>query len=349
MPNQYSLPKNIAALTPAWLTPVLQECGAIERATVIATQVEPIGLFSSELLRLRLEYDFIEKGAPTSLIVKQPLPDAHVRPGMGFTNEIYFYHNVADRLTVRTPKLYSANMGDRTVEPLLLLEEVNDIESIDWELGVTAAHAQQAFEALSQFHAAWWGQTETLHGLCRLSDPNFRNQIAEAYERGWHYSRDYFRETHNQAFLTIGDALVGRVTETLVSLGTPATLLHGDAHFENLPIVKDIDGDYVLFLDWAAARCGLASFDVAVFMVQSFPSNKRRQVEKHWVMTHASIVATLGVENWADPWLDYRHGVLAWVIHSIQNATHRPGDLDWVVIERYVTAAVDLRVGELIQ
>jgi hypothetical protein len=36
------------------------------------------------------------------------------------------------------------------------------------------------------------------------------------------------------------------------------------------------------------------------------------------------------------------------MIHMIQNATLRPGDLSWVVIERYVAAAVDLRVDELI-
>ncbi|NIR29378.1 MAG: hypothetical protein GWN84_08720, partial [Gammaproteobacteria bacterium] len=47
----------------------------------------------------------------------------------------------------------------------------------------------------------------------------------------------YFAARHDPGFLALGDALVGRVARTLEGLGAPATLLHGDAHFENLPIV----------------------------------------------------------------------------------------------------------------
>jgi hypothetical protein len=348
MSNLLSLPRQPNEITPAWLTKILRTSGAIEQAGVVSVRVEQIGTFSSELLRLRLAYDRLETGAPTSLILKQPIPNPGERPREGFANEIHFYRDIAPLLAVRIPNLYFADVDDVTDEALLVLEDVEELVPIDWRRGVTTAHVQLAVTSLAQLHANWWGRTDELEGLPHLADLDFRNQISEAYNRGWHTSRNYFKEAYGQSFVAIGDALVGRVEETLAPLSAPATLLHGDAHFENLPIIKDKDDNRILFFDWAAARRGLASFDVAVFAVQSFPIKKRRQVEEALVATHAEVVKAAGVTEWSDPWLDYRRGVLAWMVHMIQNATLRPGDASWVVVERYAAAAVDLRVDELI-
>jgi hypothetical protein len=94
MSNVIGLPKHVDEITPAWLTMILQRQSAIEQAKVVSVRVEQIGTFSSKLLRLRLGYDHLEASAPTSLIVKQPAPNARVRPGLGFANEIYFYRHV---------------------------------------------------------------------------------------------------------------------------------------------------------------------------------------------------------------------------------------------------------------
>lgn len=348
MSNVLGLPRHFSELTPAWLTQILHTSGAIEQARVVSVRVEQIGTFSSQLRRLRLGYDRLEAGAPTSLILKEPILNPRERPGLGFANEIHFYREVADQIAVRTPDLYFADVDDVTEAAILLLEDVEELVPIDWTSGVTADHAQLALEALGQLHATWWERTDALAGLPDLADRNFRAQIGQAYDRGWHASRDYFQEAYGQPFLTIGDALVGRVEQTLAPMAAPATLLHGDAHFENLPLLKKKDGDRILFFDWAAARRGLASFDVAVFAVQSFPVEKRRQVEEALVATHAEAVKAAGVTGWSDPWLDYRRGVLTWMVHMVQNATLRPGDVSWVVIERYVAAAADLRVDDLI-
>ena len=36
----------------------------------------------------------------------------------------------------------------------------------------------------------------------------------------------------------IGDALVGNLTRTLETIAEPGTLIHGDAHAENLPLTE---------------------------------------------------------------------------------------------------------------
>jgi hypothetical protein len=82
--------------------------------------------------------------------------------------------------------------------------------------------------------------------------------------------------------------------------------------------------------------------------VQSFPTEVRRRTEESFVATHAELCLAAGVKAWPDPWLDYRRGVLYWIVHMLQGATLRPGDPPWIVIDRYVPAAVDLEIGELI-
>ena len=348
MCNSTYLPEQPEDVTSEWLTQILRNNGTLHKATVSSIQIESLGTFSSKLWRLQLEYDVVEDEAPLTLVLKQPLLASSGRPGSGFANEVHFYRDIAHRLSVHTPRFYFGHVNAATGDAMLLLEDVRDVVPIDWQRGVTAHHARLATEALASLHAAWWDNVEHLDALPHLADTAFRSQIAQAYDRGWQASRDYFKANYDGPFITIGDALVGNVEASLVDMGTPATILHGDAHFENIVILRQDDTDNVLFMDWADTRRGLASFDVAVFAVQSYPTPDRRRKEESLVATHAAAVRSAGVHDWPDPWLDYRRGMLYWVIHMIQNAALRPGDATSIVIERYVAAAIDLRIHELI-
>jgi hypothetical protein len=110
----------------------------------------------------------------------------------------------------------------------------------------------------------------------------------------------------------------------------------------------------VLFHDWAGVRRGLASFDVAVFMVMSFPVDVRRRVEKDLVAQHADALQAAHVRGAPEPWTGYRRGVLAWAVRLVEFVgAFSPEDPAAnaalaMVLERCTTAAVDLRVGELI-
>ena len=338
----------LSELTPEWLSGALRTSGTTRRARVTSVEFEPIGTFSNELWRLRLGYDVPEDGAPDSLVLKRPKRGGRTPPGAGFDNEIRFYQSAGRQVPVRIPRLVYGS-ADAQGGGLLLLEEVAGLERISFMRGASVEHAQQALSGLAQVHALWWEQVDGLDGFPSLADAGFRARVGAAYDAGWQASRDYFVHAGHGEFVEIADALLGRVDANLEPLGAPATLLHGDAHFENLPRVHAPDGDgEILFLDWPAARCGLASFDVAVFMVQSFPDATRRQVERALVAEHADAVDAARGASWPDPWIDYRRGVLYWLVHMLQDATLTPGQPPWVVIDRYVAAAVDLRVGELI-
>jgi hypothetical protein len=342
------LPRDLEDVTIGWLTDVLRAGNALAKAAVTAFEANQIGTFSSELWRLQLQYDRQEAGAPLSLVVKRPKAHPRERTDAGFAREIDFYSNIAPKLALRHPRMYYGRHDPLTGDALMLLEYVEGLVPVRFLDGVSDPHSERARDALAAMHAAWWEKVDTLDSLPHLADASFRAAISQAYDRGWQASREYFRVTHDPAFLSIGDALVGRAADNIATLGAPATLLHGDAHFENLPLVEQDGAHDVLFHDWASARRGHAAFDVAVFMVQSYPTDRRRRVERGWVQAHADAVRARGVTSWDDPWNDYRHGVLYWMIHMMEDAALEPGAKPWIVIDRYVAAAVDLDLGELI-
>ena len=334
------VPRRLSGVSPDWLTRVMRESGILRAATVTSAEFEQIGVFSNELWRVRVGYDRREGDAPRSLVLKRPKPGGG---SSGFANEIRFYRSLDGAVPVLTPRFVFGALDEKSGVALLLLEEVEALAPVSFMRGVEPEHADRALAALARLHSHWWGRTAELHGFPALSDPAFRASTAAAYDRGWESSRDYFVDAGHGAFVEIGDALHGRVARSLVPLGEPATLLHGDAHFENLPL----RGDEVVFLDWASAHCGSASFDLAVFMVQSFLPEARKREERGRVAAHAAAV-TKGSTGWTDPWLDYRRSVLYWVVHMLQDARLQPGQAPWVVIDRYVAAATDLRVGDLL-
>jgi aminoglycoside phosphotransferase (APT) family kinase protein len=333
-----ALPERLSELTPAWLTGVMRASGALRVASVSSLEFERIGVFSNDVWRVRVGYDGPETDAPRSLVLKRPKPGGHEKHGTGYGNEIAFYRGVGGGLGVRAPRLVFGEHDPASGRAMLLIEEVEGLRPVSFMRGVDDAHADAALGALGSLHRRWWGGADELDALPSLADPGFRSRISEAYDRGWAASRDWFTRQGHGDFVEIGDALVGRAAASIAPLGAPATLLHGDAHFENLPLDTE---DEVVFLDWAAARRGLASFDVAVFMVQSFVPEQRAAQERRRVEAHAEAAS----DGWTDPWLDYRRAVLFWMTHMLQDAEISEG---WVVIDRYVAAAVHLKVGELI-
>ena len=342
-------PRSLDEITPEWLTRALRESGTAEKATVVEVRHEKIGDFSNQLSRLRPVYDAPEPGAPASLVVKRPKARTfgQLREGEGFANEIRFYTEVAPGLPITTPRAILG--GVEGAQAILVLEEVDGLQPVNFLRGIEPEHEVRAVPALARLHAHAWGDASLPPSLPQLADPTFRARIGEGFDRGWAASRAYFVDAGHTAFVEIGDALVGRAADTIAPLGAPATLLHGDAHFENLPLRRDASGDDVVFLDWEAVRRGHASFDVAVFCVQSYRSAARRLQEQRVVDEHAAgVVRARPDVGWSDPWLDYRRGVLYWMIHMLQDASLAPGAPPWIVIDRYVAAAVELDCGDLI-
>ena len=323
-------------------------------ARVRAVEPELIGNFSNQLWRLRLRYDREEASAPASLVLKQPRAGGPADAGQRLADEIRFYRDLGIGLPVRAPRLYFGATDAVSGRALLLMEDVAGFAPINWRRGPTDEHAQLAIRELARLHVQHWGEVARLEWIPSYGDADHLGSLEKSYEHNWTAKRAAF---HHWApsFVEIGDALCGRVAASLAPLGEPATLLHGDAHFENLALIRDDDGrPSVLFHDWAGVRRGHASFDVAVFMVMSYPAEARRRVEEPLVGLHAEAIHLTGVGNQEEPRERYRRGVLAWAVRLVHFTAAAPREdpvmeaSRRMVLDRCTKAAVDLRVGELI-
>jgi hypothetical protein len=338
-------------LDATWLSAVLREHGLLRKASVRSLALEHLGSFTNEIWRVRPRYDIPEDGAPASLVLKSE-DAARAREGEAFELEIRFYRELAELSPVRTPRFFGGSQATDRGRAQLLIEDVSGLQPFSFRRGASAAHARCGLAALAQLHAHWWEGVADLAWVPALSDVGLRGRWQEDFDRGWSAQRSWFAEAVPE-FRAVGDALVGRLAASLAPLAEPATLLHGDAHAENLPLVAaDGDaGEHVVFLDWPGPRRGQAGFDVAVFIAMSLSVEQRRRDERTLVALHADALREAGVDP-PDPWLGYRRGILrrAARIVEIAHSFQRPlaAAALRMVIERCATAAADLDVGELI-
>ncbi len=338
-------------LDAAWLTAALRKRGLLRKASVSSLDFEHLGSFTNEIWRVHPHYDTPEGGAPRTLVLKSPQPE-RAREGEAFALEIRFYTELAHRSPVRTPRFFCGTQEAEGGRAQLLIEDVAGLQPFSFRRGASAAHARCGMAALAQLHAHWWEGVADLAWVPALRDAELRGGWQAEFDRGWRARRSWFAEVVPD-FLPTGDVLVGKLAKSLAPLAEPATLLHGDAHAENLPLVEaDADaGEHVVFLDWPGPRRGQAGFDVAVFIAMSLTVEQRRREERALVALHADALREAGVDP-PDPWLGYRRGILRRAARIVEIAHTFQGPLAAgalrMVIERCATAAADLDVGELV-
>jgi aminoglycoside phosphotransferase (APT) family kinase protein len=185
-----------------------------------------------------------------------------------------------------------------------LLLEHQDLEPFSFRVSVAEHHAAAAIDALADWHAAWWQAPPDAEWLPSYADAAIRRQIQTGYDRSWRKHGPRLLE-YVPEFEALGNALVGRLGATLAPMATPATLIHGDAHAENIPLTQT----GVLLLDWQEPRVANPGLDLAVFTTMSYRTRDRADRESRLVDRHAERVRQQGCD-WPDPRADYRLGLL---------------------------------------
>lgn len=197
------IPTTLAELTSEWLTDSLLGNGVLRDARVSHVKHEVLGSvegFMGQVVRLHLELDRAEPGAPTSLIAKLP---TNVRENRGigellgaYEREILFYRDIAPGLPVRTPRAFFSVMDDsrtsgeevemaakldrwpmwvirlvmilvtwiatnRKRRYVLLIEDFGSIGTGDQVAGCTPDQARDILTDVARVHARYW-QSPTL-------------------------------------------------------------------------------------------------------------------------------------------------------------------------------------------
>jgi aminoglycoside/choline kinase family phosphotransferase len=253
---------------------------------VISCHIELFGEgkgFSGQLARIGLNYDIAEANAPASLVSKFqfPHPDPDIRAAV-FQSRLYerefrFYRDVAQEISLRTPRVYYSALRPETGECILLLEDLAPARTLDMLEGCAAEDAALVLRHLATFHAGWWE-----HRQLGVMDwlPAFDEQAENdqrQYALAWEVFLKKVGHLLSDGIMQLGVRLKHHVVAVKRYLGQPPrTLLHGDFHLHNLLFDSIPGARTVAVIDWQACSLGRATRDVAHFLVTGLHADRRR-------------------------------------------------------------------------
>ncbi|HVM39279.1 MAG TPA: phosphotransferase [Acidimicrobiia bacterium] len=324
MTGATSLPSDLDAITPAWLTAVLQErCPGVD-----VHSVELLDAHSGTTGRARIRVTASgTPGLPETLFVKLPPFDAGQRAFVDFTGigvvEARFYAALGDDLPVRAPRVWFA-AADEAGGYVMVLEDLLGTgcrfpAPADADVDEVAA---STVEEMARLHARFWESSRfdtvgggdlawmpTRAGFGGLGDSPEAAAAAGEFVRR---AVEPFRGTQSAAFNAVADLYVAHTEEVLARWDEgERTLIHGDAHMNNL----FVDGRRTGFFDWAMLSRSPGVRDVSYFCCYSLPRDVRRSVEDDLLRAYLDALAAEGVSlDTDDAWRQYRlFSVYAWV------------------------------------
>jgi aminoglycoside phosphotransferase (APT) family kinase protein len=207
-----------------------------------------------------------EAGKPVAFIVKRD-------EAAGVERALAFHAAMGERLVGWIPACYGGSVDEASGVGTLYLEDVHPATQGDVLVDPGPERARAAIRTIARVHAASW----------RARSGDYDAKLDRWDAVAWDVDRWRDRLTGARArfpdLLTAAVArrlteLPNRVTEAATTLGTgPSSWVHGDAHLDN--ILWRPDGRAVL-LDWAGARIGPPTVDVARFLVEG-PAGPRTE------------------------------------------------------------------------
>ena len=355
------IPLNAQSVTPEWLTTALRERGIISNAVVTAIAVEPItdiGI-TSQLARLHLTYDRNDSHAPHSMVAKFSATDPAflevVRTIGGYEREVRFYNELAHTITLRTPQCYYAAYDRPTVRQVLLLEDLVNVRSGDYDAGWSSTDAETVIRELAKLHSAWWN-TPDLAQKTWLDYTDFHRYYAESYSK-----------THSAFLDRVGDLLAddtrsmikklqGQFLDVIRSLDEPpVTIIHYDAGVFNVFFDVDEKPGTVAVLDWQLVTIARGTLDFAIVMMTTLEPEVRKVHEMELLRSYHQALIDNGVKDYTieQAQMDYRRGVLRrfaqFVVSIGRHGPNIPLSKNRLILVRRIIAAVeDLNCGELL-
>ena len=343
-----------------WLTEQLQQAGF--DVVVVDYQAQEIGTGQiGKCVRYELSLDRTDSGAPNSLVGKFP-SDNPVSRGAGvalrnYFREVRFYQTLADKLPIKKPICYYADITDEGPEFALLLQDMSPAIQGDQLKGCNAATAEAAIHELVGLQTPFWcdpsindyawlvdsadGSLGSVVGFYQQMLPGFIDRY------GVHLSDDQIK-------------IISQIADSpncplFSKAGDLFCLEHVDYRLDNMLIDSVGDNMEVTIVDWQSVRVGKPLNDVAYFLGAGLQSELRREVEEGLLRNYHRQLCECGISDfgWEQCWLEYRKSTFAGfavtVIASMFVEQTQRGDQMFIVMaDRHSRHALDLDAAEFL-
>ena len=358
-------PRTLDAVTPQWLTEVLQADGVIGDAVVVAFDSKPLGAgagFMSSMLRLTLTYSDPGCGGPRNLIVKLTSPDPGSRQiDQAFNfyeKEVGFYQRIAPSTPIRAPKAHFSGYDPEVREYTLLLEDLTPLRVADQLDGLTFAQTEQALRSLAGLHGRWWRDPALpdMPWLITLNSPQMK-ALEPIYQQCWPATVAFLGDAMPPQMRALGDRFANQIgTLQDKVMRQPCTVVHGDYRADNIFFSEDGASDGFAVADWQIVMQAGGALDVAYLLTGSIDRDLRRAHETDLLRAYHDALTSHGVNDYAFEVFreDYRACVmLTWcwpviAIGALDHANERGVALFRTWTDRAMAAIADLDAGAVL-
>jgi thiamine kinase-like enzyme len=336
------------------LTEALRRSGAvglarISNVAVMSSQTK----LRSNTLRLRLDYDRLVEGAPSSVILKTGHLDSAGRSSTTNDREIAFYRDVAPALPGRlVPRCFEAIDATDTTAWHLLLEDLTDSHFIAtaWPLPPSLEQCESIVQAWARFHAAWWNHP----GLgVSMGDAEWWEQYLKSFAERFARFTSRFGEFVPPERHELYERLIEQTPHLLArtSVRRNLTVIHGDAHWWNCFLPRQLDGEGIRVIDWESWHISTGTMDLAYMMAMHWYPDRRSRIERLLLDHYHAELLRQGVSGYDRQTLDedYRLSALWLITRPVGQALLNIGPrVWWNNLERIMLAVDDLGCRDLL-
>lgn len=341
-------------VTPQWLTARLKLRGLLNTSSILSIDPHFLGgVYLAKSAILRLNYDLQESCAPQSLFVKIAEPDEQF--GDVAAGEVAFFRQ---QFPKHLPILNCIDicLDDESGKSCLLLDDLTDTHTQPtWPLPPNKDQCVSILQALAQIHGYWWNSPmlEAIHmgSPHHIRQQNIAEQLPIIIPKFIEYLGDRLTAERAEIMRYVCQQLPNLLAQRLLSDG-PTTLLHGDPHFWNIMIPRNLKTHRPVFIDWEEWTRGVCGYDLAYMIAYQWNRDRRKHHEMALLTCYHKELMTVidsnySVENLID---DYRLGCLRnFMIPAFQHAMGIEPAYWWPSLEHIFLAFEDLECKLLLE
>jgi hypothetical protein len=308
---------SLEQVTPAWLTHVLTQSGALQSGAVESYETDAAyQRLLSENARLNLHYTPDAQGAmPQKLFLKT----VDVDQGdefFGASEVNYYIRDYVGVEGVPFPGVYDAAYSEALGRYHVLMDDLSDTHDMACSKTPMLDYCLALAEGLAAMHAHWWGRErlaaggEPIHGadviqrfveIARLGVKHILDNCTDQLQPHW---PDLIWELYDKH----PALMIARTAD-----GNGFTLIHGDPNCTNIFAPKATDATRPIYLldrqpfDWSLTTW-LGVYDLVYSLVLDWEIDSRRALEKPVLQHYHDHLIKHGVQDysWEQLWHDYR-------------------------------------------